>query len=544
MQRQDEAMQGPSPGAQDKRHTVTVHDNGSRPVIPLFLVVRPPSRCRMQAPPPPLISANLSSLMDKIRGKAAIHRGWPELVKLTKAALVDKRSVLVSDASERAQVEKCLDTIQRNIAVTGLRSMIERLEMITRQLGLKFTAGPTGKDVFISSDMFYVEVVLDPATGYVNDVKVAHQADPVSCPELTNVLRASDFTEFMKHMEGIAAIYQLAADSKQKSKAYMSLHCLESDLSTLARLQSNISEPINIIHKTPVGVLEPRKGGHAMQLTFFVSPYDLIDRKTKTALPLSIETVTSKRLGYSANVCIESSARNHKLQTTTLITVQKSNDGKSMPCPAAISNLNSTSLPACFVLKLVKPLPISVDIVRKISALTAIDFLSPEALNSIQSLIYLIADSILSEKEKEKLSDAGTGSSCYARLPDQEHAYFIHRNMPNLQGITLSSIPFTHPTHVPQILVFLRQQVLFNVVIGSCMRKLSSFASSDPKFSFEITTQNMSQVSVSFEHPVEESLSSLEIDLRDIASVKCKLYDPASFANLCTDDFASKIMQR
>ena len=158
---------------------------------------------------------------------------------------MDKRAILVPDASERAQVEKCLDTIQRNIKVTGLRSMIERLETITRQLGLKFTAGPTGKDT--------------------------------------------------------------------------SLYCLESDLSTLARLQSYVSEPVNIIHKTPVGVLEPRKGGHAMKLTFFVSPYELIDRSSKTALPLNIETVTSRNLGYSANVCIESSNRCHKLQTAQLM---------------------------------------------------------------------------------------------------------------------------------------------------------------------------------------------------------------------------------
>lgn len=44
-----------------------------------------------------------------------------------------------------------------------------------------------------------------------------------------------------------------------------------------------------MIHKTPVGILEPRKGGHPMKLTFFVSPYDLIDRKTKTALTLSAD---------------------------------------------------------------------------------------------------------------------------------------------------------------------------------------------------------------------------------------------------------------
>ena len=491
--------------------------------------------------------------MEKIRKKATSHKGWPELVKLTKAALVDKRAILVPDASERAQVEKCLDTIQRNIKVTGLRSMIERLEKISRQLGLKFTAGPTGKDVFISSDMFYVEVVLDPASGYVNDVKVAHQADPVSCPELTHVLRASDFAEFTKHMEGISAIYQLSADSKQKSKAYTSLYCLESDLSTLARLQSYVSEPVNIIHKTPVGVLEPRKGGHAMKLTFFVSPYELIDRSSKTALPLNIETVTSRNLGYSANVCIESSNRCHKLQTAQLISVQKANDGKSMPCPAAISNLNSTSLPACFVLKLLRTLPVSLDIVRRMAAVTQIDFLSPETQWTEDSLIHLIAMTVLSEKEQNRLRELNASSSSnsssrdcsfFVRLPDQEHAYFIHHDVPQLRGITLSSIPFTHPTHVPQILVFLRQQVLFNVLIGSCMRKVTSFGSSDSQFTFEITTQDLSHISVSFEHPVDESLASLEIDLKDIASVKCKLYDPASFAKLCSDDYVSKVMQR
>jgi mediator of RNA polymerase II transcription subunit 1 len=498
----------------------------------------------MQASPPPL-APGLSSLMDKIRGKASMHRSWPDLVKLTKSALVDKRSILVSDSSERAQVEKCLETIQKNIRVTGLRSMIERLETITRQLGLKFTAGPTGKDVFISSDMFYVEVVLDPATGYVNDVKVAHQADPVSCPEMTNVLRASDFAEFTKHMEGIAAIYQLNADSKQKSKAYMSLHFLETDLCTLAKMQSCFTDPMNIIHKTPVGILEPRKGGHAMKLTFFVSPYDLIDRKTKSAHPLNIETVSSKKLGYYASICIESSSRSHTLQAMTLITVQQKGDGKkpAFPRPAAFDHLNSSSLPACFVLKLDKPLPLCRELVQQISAVTGIDFVPADQLTTAKSLIYLIAQNVLSEKEREKLTDDAS-ANYYARLPDQEHVYFIHQDTPQLKGVTVSSIPFTHPTHVPQTLTFLRQQILFNVIIGSTMRKVSAFGSSDPHFSFEITTQNLSHISVSFEHPVEESLASLEIDLVDIANVKCKLYDPSSFANLCNDDYVSKIMQR
>lgn len=39
---------------------------------------------------------------------------------------------------------------------------------------LKFAAGPSGLDFFISSDMFYLELMLEP-TGGVKDVKVHHE---------------------------------------------------------------------------------------------------------------------------------------------------------------------------------------------------------------------------------------------------------------------------------------------------------------------------------------------------------------------------------
>ena len=36
--------------------------------------------------------------------------------------------------------------------------------------------------------------------------------------------------------------------------------------------------------------------------------------------------------------------------------------------------------------------------------------------------------------------------------------------------VTVHKIPFTNPTQVPKILVLLRQQVLFNTVLTSCVR--------------------------------------------------------------------------
>lgn len=38
---------------------------------------------------------------------------------------------------------------------------------------LKFVPGPTGLEIFISSEMFYLEVMLEPSGG-VKDVKVHH----------------------------------------------------------------------------------------------------------------------------------------------------------------------------------------------------------------------------------------------------------------------------------------------------------------------------------------------------------------------------------
>lgn len=38
---------------------------------------------------------------------------------------------------------------------------------------LKFTVGPSGKDIFVSSDMFYLEIILED-NGSVKDVKIHH----------------------------------------------------------------------------------------------------------------------------------------------------------------------------------------------------------------------------------------------------------------------------------------------------------------------------------------------------------------------------------
>ena len=158
-----------------------------------------------------------NTLLDKIRKRAKQRKTWNDLSRLSKTFLYEKRHPIICDQQEKSQLQRCLDTIQKSIKVTSLQSMIERLETITRQVGLKFIVSnqsdkPSFKSAFISSEFFYVEVVFDTNSGSVYDVRIAHSADPVSCPELTKVLRDADFVEFNKHLTGLIEIYKLNAD--------------------------------------------------------------------------------------------------------------------------------------------------------------------------------------------------------------------------------------------------------------------------------------------------------------------------------------------
>jgi mediator of RNA polymerase II transcription subunit 1 len=123
--------------------------------------------------------------------------------------------------------------------------MIERLESLTRQLGLKFMVGPSGVELFISSDMFYLEIVLDQ-TGAVKDVKVHHESklEQQSCSELVNCLSRGDFADFTAQLEGFASIYQLNAEKKNQVQ---SVHRL-----AVVRVRLEHAGPTPVVHEGAV----------------------------------------------------------------------------------------------------------------------------------------------------------------------------------------------------------------------------------------------------------------------------------------------------
>ena len=110
--------------------------------------------------------------MDKLYSKASTMKSWHDLSKSVKQALLEKRPI-VTDNNDRLLLQRCLDTIQNNIEVKSVQSMVERLDTICRQLKLKFNF-TKNYECFVSSDMYYVEIKLDMESGRVLDCQVAH----------------------------------------------------------------------------------------------------------------------------------------------------------------------------------------------------------------------------------------------------------------------------------------------------------------------------------------------------------------------------------
>lgn len=471
----------------------------------------------------------LAILMDRLRTRGPLQRSWSDSIKAVRMAMNDKRHQ--SDAVDRSQLQRWLDTLQKAMKVLSQLTLVEQLEAVARQVGLKFSH-PNGPDsqLYVSSDMFYVQVVMDKA-GMAKEVKIAHQGEPESCQDLQDVLSRGDFNEFTSHLEGLCQIYNISGDKKQKTKTFLALQSLESDLSMLAQLQSAISGDSNRIFRSPLGILLPRKGGRPMKLIYFVSPYDLLDRKTKFKHPLTVEAITEHQLGHSVTISIEHSSLN-RLQTMPLMSVIKSQEGKSLPSFSGLSNMNSCMLPACFVLTLPTPLSVLTSLLKKIESITNIDV--PKLCEG-KKLLALLVETVSKGQLVNK-------KELYVTLPDQQHVYFLggHHGWMEEEGVLITKIPFTHPTNLPKILVYLRQQMLFNTVFSSCIRPN---AKQDPTNAlvFEMSALSLHQVNVSFEHPLQDSMVTAEFDMSDITNLKCRVCTAVDGQSFCSDEYASKV---
>lgn len=369
--------------------------------------------------------------MERLRSKSAQHKNLTDLSKSIRMTMLDKRYAL--DAVEKSNLQKCLDSMQYCIQVTTRQGLVERLESLSRQLGLKFM--DDNDNLFISSDMFYLEIILD-AGGKVNDVKVHHECkiEQQSCSELVTCLRNGDFADFTIQLEGLTSIYQLNADTKTKRNAYVALQALETDLHSLYMMHQFCTDPYALLIDSPVGILEPRHGGHPMSLTYFVQPYQLVDVEKKSLLSFDTDIIKSKEsMGLSVTVHLEASSAN-KLQISPILTLSKDPKGFSTPTYEPMSSSNSIMLPACFVLRLNQLMPIGLNMLKQIQDITDIKF-EKETFANPRPMMNLITE----HATEGELADGARG--IFVSLPDQDHCYFMTEN----QDIMVPNIFFFIP---------------------------------------------------------------------------------------------------
>jgi len=475
--------------------------------------------------------------MEKLRHKTS-HSNLTDSAKAFRMTILEKR--YGNDASEKSQYQKCLDLLQTNMKVTSLQSMLERLESISRQSGLKFTADASGRAFFISSDMFYLEIIVEQG-GLVKEVHIQHEgkSEPQTCNEIAICLNSGNFTRFTTHLQGLCAIYQIGADKKLKAKAFAALIALESDLNVMSKLKNYVQDLTGMMYKSPLGILQQRIGGQSLTLTYFISPYDLLNIQSQSPTVVH-NSIIEENLGLSCTVGIDSST-NNKLPTSPLLSITRNMDGESVPTFSPLNAVNSTQLPATFVLRMQHPLTLCLSFAQQIQSIIGVEIGS---WNKHERLFSSLARNISNDQSDGNDEENCASKAFYVALPDQHHSYFVTENEDlSMKCTSISSIPFSHPSHVPQILSILRRQALLNSLLSSCIRPRSQ-ADSNNTLTFEINSINLNQLSVAFEHPLLEQMCSVEIDLgADPTCVQCHLYGTDQ-ENQANNDYATKVLQK
>uniref|UniRef100_A0A3Q3F029 Mediator of RNA polymerase II transcription subunit 1 n=1 Tax=Labrus bergylta TaxID=56723 RepID=A0A3Q3F029_9LABR len=487
--------------------------------------------------------SRMATLLERLHAKHNASRPWQETSKVVRQAM-EKRGVM--NAAGHQLLLTCLETLQRALKVSSLPSMTDRLESIARQNMLGSHLSTSGTECYITSDMFYVEVQLD-TIGQLVDVKVAHQGEnPTSCPELIQHLREKNFEEFSKHLKGLVELYKLPGDNKLKTKMYIALQSLELDLTKMMhmfRLATSANSVETILHGS-VGLLTARSGGHLVTLQCYRSDFLLLSLCVDTWIIF----VVPRSLGVSVSVTIEGTSAVYKLPIAPLITGSHPLDNKGTPSFSNVTNSNCVDLPACFFLKMNRPMPFSLSFIQRMGNATSIPvFESSPSLSPLYQLIVQSQRQLLEEGSSTPLLPQNM--HFYSVLPDQQHCYFLNGDAPvqdghSLQGTLVSKIPFRHPAQVPTLLDIIRHQAAYNNLIGSCVKRTSIKEDSAGLLQFEVCPLTDSSFSVSFQHPVNESLVCVVMEVIDSRQVSCKLYKGLSDALICTDEFITKVVQR
>ncbi|XP_023775301.1 mediator of RNA polymerase II transcription subunit 1-like isoform X5 [Cyanistes caeruleus] len=478
-----------------------------------------------------LRAISTNALMEQLRLKYQ-QRPWTETLKLVYFCMGNPHRKPVSNAPDGLLLS-CTEKIERTLNAKSMFSVMNTLELLSRQKGLTVHVSPSGTACYITSMMFYVEIQLEK-DGDVMDVKLAHfEEAPVVCDDLVQLLRMKNYDAFGKILEDLSNMYQIPGNSEMKAKGYLALQALEKDLYSMSLLDrtqdlNRVTEVLN----GKVGHLVPRTGGTPMNIEFYISPYQVLEAELNHG---------SQVCGTKTVVTVEGMDTLHKLPLSPLIVDPQAGEDSSLVFLQLTDEL-SMDLPALFVLKFHQPVPMSSSSIEEIQRLTGIQISGLK----LAPLYELIVQSTLKEKCSEDLS---TNKSCFfVSLPDcPKHCYFINKGSEksDLAGALVSKIPFSHPKCVPGVIEILRHQVAYNTLISSCVSEKHINEDDSELLYFEVVPHKNTSFSVFFLHPVKENLACVVIDVISSREVQCHLHlNPQDPTLNSSDDFIARVVKR
>lgn len=222
---------------------------------------------------------------------------------------------------------------------------------------------------------------------------------------------------------------------------------------------------------------------------------------------------------------LEAAAPSNKLQVYPLLV----KNGKDLNFSfQPISNANSTMLPATFVMCFNKSFPMSSSIVDAIKRITNLGVFEEASRSSVK----IENSSIEVQKEQNSLLNLiinvesqgvhqNASKGLFVSLVDQSHCYFICDN-PDLTGISVKTIQFTEPSQAIKIIKLLRAQAIFNAIVASCVRQ-NSLQDLESSYMFELNIVSLQYIQIFIEHPLKETMITVELDLSDVRQVIVKI---------------------
>ena len=206
---------------------------------------------------------------------------------------------------------------------------------------MKFhTDSPSYGSYCLSTEMFYVEIVVSDGNRAV-DAKVHHidgsqtsqsgQPSVQDCPEMVDCLNRADFKTFVKHLDGLQAIYDAlkkTSAAAEKSRCWNTLSVVERDLETLhAGFNAGVDtrDPYRLVHCSALGLVRPRVGGLPLRITYFLTPSQLLLLRQQQSGGVSLTQMLTNNngekedQGLSATVALEACQSPNLLPASSLV---------------------------------------------------------------------------------------------------------------------------------------------------------------------------------------------------------------------------------